>query len=247
MKIIGFLICCISIGGCLNRNNGKNIVPHKNNDTLFLKREIGDTVYPYYHVIYIENSRNGEYHQILTNFSFTQYENLNDFNKEINKRGICLLKHNTLNLPTEWLPLNLYKGKYYLYAPSDWGNLGRKILNDSTLIFWFMDGPYPYSLQSIKSNGNNSYSIRTKDLFYKGEGYVIPEILNIYMIDPKNKIAVWEFKSIKEKEFQYGLYVAKESIPNFDIIINYCRTDKQNEFEFDPIDYPAILKKAHVN
>lgn len=67
---------------------------------------------------------------------------------------------------------------------------------------------------------------------------VKPEVLNIYLVDEKNKIAVWQYKDEGEN-WRYRLFVAKEQALNFDLIVNYCDRQKQLEFDFDEIDYKS--------
>lgn len=222
----------------------------KNNkitDTFFLRKLVFDTVYegtPYhiYNNIYIDTNRNSLNHKALADFSFTPTQNLDEYNERIKKRKIQLNKINTLGLPTEWIPLYLYKNKYYVYMPSEQGLLLRRIINDSLLIFWFMDGPMPYVLQSVTQTDNENWLVKSKDHFVRMEGFIRPEILNIHMIDPVNKIAVWEYKSENEKEYKYELCIPKERIKNFDIIVNDSN-EKAAEFEFEKPDFKKLMKK----
>jgi hypothetical protein len=55
-------------------------------------------------------------------------------------------------------------------------------------------------------------------------------------------IAVWEDLG-QPLPYCYGLYIAREKANNFDMIVNYCAQNKVDEFEFDKIDYPALLKR----
>ncbi len=247
MKACFILPCLVFMYSFFSKPAVRAGIDPKQIDTTFIERVICDsgyegTPYHFYHAIFIEQNRKSEYYKDLSDFSFSKFENLDDANNVLRKKKIRLKKFNTLGLPKEWLPLNLYKGKYYLYAPSDWGNLGRRIICDSSLIFWFMDGPTPYAFQSIKKYNDTTYSLRTRNYLYACEGCVSPEILNIYIIDKKNKIAVWEYKSEKEKNYTYCLYVSKENIKKFDIIVNYCKTDKQMEVDFEEPDFARLLK-----
>lgn len=161
-------------------------------DTLFLERSIcdnfyRDSFYHFYHAVYVETNRNSEYYNQLADFSFTDSENLDEYNKGFKRKGIRLSKINTTDLPTEWVPLYQYKNKYYVYSPSEPGNLNRRILNDSLLICWYLDGPYPYALSSVKKIADTIYSITTKELFINTDVFAKPEILNIYIIDKKIK------------------------------------------------------------
>lgn len=212
-------------------------------DTLFLEREIRDTPYPFYHAIYIETNRKSKYYDQLADFSYNEFGNLTRYNEEFNKRGIHLNKLKPVDLPVEWLPLYLYKNKYYVYIPSDWGDMQRQILTNSLLIYWGMEGPIPYVLTDLKKINRDLYSVFSTNYFMEWGGGSKQENVDIHIVDQKNKIAVWEYKNAPEEEYRYALYVAKEKIRNFDLIVNYCETDKQMEFEFEQPDFAALLKK----
>jgi hypothetical protein len=214
-----------------------NTAPH---DTIFLERTVSDTdhlgqAYPFYHAIYIEASSKSQYYSKLVDFSFTEYENLNDYNVEFKKRGIHLQKIKS-GLPAEWLPLFQYKNKYYLYIPSDWGNTMRLMLTDSLLIYRGMELSASI-LNSVTQTDKYIYDLTVTD------PYTGTEFVTIHIIDKKNKLAVWEFKNENKKVIRYALYVPKENAKDYDIIVNYCRTDKQSEFDFQEPDFTSLLKQ----
>jgi len=215
-------------------------------DTIFLKRVVRDTVYMgitdhAYNAIYIDTNRNSAYYKQLADFSFDKYENLDYYNIEFKKRGIHLKKMRINDLPAEWVPLYLYKNKYYLYAPCDWGNMMRQILTDSLLIQWGMEGPWPYVLNTVKKIDSDTYSIFSKNYFSPLHSTGIPEIINIHFINPERRIAVWEYVSEKREGYRYALFVAKENSKDFDIIVNYS-TEKTDEFTFEQPDFVTLLK-----
>lgn len=209
----------------------------KMDDTTFILREMTKT---FYHAIYIEKNRQSKFYQRLTNFSFNKYDkesfemNYNSIKEKFTNK---LKKFNRSGLPTEWVPLYRYKDKYYLYAPSDWGNAGRRIITDSTLVYWYMDGPYPMPLTSFRKVNDNKYNLTSFTLQNTENG---SNQLIIHIIDGKNKIAVWESPT-EVKEYCYTIYVPKENAKNFDMIVNYCEEMKQMEFDFDTIDYKKLL------
>ncbi|MES2111518.1 MAG: hypothetical protein V4577_22360 [Bacteroidota bacterium] len=140
-------------------------------------------------------------------------------------------------LPTQWVELNLYKGKYYLYFPSDFGNAIRKMVTDSTIVDWGMEGPIPSAISTVVSPGINNWTIGSRAYYNKSVVYTTIDI-----IDPKNKTAVWTQTGYDGKKY-YQLFVPKENARNFDMIVSYCRDHKTGEFNFDKIDYPALLKQ----
>ena len=126
--------------------------------------------------------------------------------------------------------------------PSDAGNLRRRIVTDSLLIFWFIDGPMPFPIRSLTKKDNYTWSLRNDDLFVKMEGFIRPEILNIYILDPQTNMAVWEYKAGNEKGYSYELCIPKENLKNFPAIINDSN-EKSVEFEFEQPDFKKLLKK----
>jgi hypothetical protein len=142
-------------------------------------------------------------------------------------------------LPREWVPLYRYKGKYYIYSPSEAGNICRMIITDSTIVYWGMEGPTPEPIfQALKVKPNTWY-VRSGAFYINSKD----SRLTIHLIDPVNKIAVWEDAS-QPIGTRYNLYVAREKARNFDMVVNYCKENKEMEFMFDKINYPLLLK-AH--
>lgn len=60
-------------------------------------------------------------------------------------------------LPRRWCALYLYNDHYYIYAPSDWGNNRRILLNDTTLIGYYMDGPSADIIKGTKKIDSATY------------------------------------------------------------------------------------------
>jgi len=222
-----FALCCA---------NSSAQVKHKSADTTFLLREITKDDY---HAIYIEKNREAKYYKQLVEFTMdagniagynSAYQSLKQKVKHPFK------KSDLAGLPKEWMPLYRYKGKYYLYKPSEWGSIDRRIITDSTIVYWSMEEPYP-ELLNLTSHTVNTYTFTTSNYMTNAA----PSQLIIHIIDPVNKIAVWEDRS-RPLPYRYGLYISRATARNFDMIVNYTPYNKAIEFEFDKIDYPALLK-----
>ncbi|TFF34326.1 hypothetical protein [Mucilaginibacter psychrotolerans] len=138
-------------------------------------------------------------------------------------------------MPRDWVPLYLYKGKYYVYKPSEPGELARRIITDSTVVYWWMDGPEVRPLQRAVKMKNGGLSLQNTLSFDMHASN-----LNIYVIDPKLNITVFEDTAMPDA-YRYSLYIPKESIKYFDLIVNYCETQKVGEFEFDKPDFKRLL------
>lgn len=210
---------------------------HKGSDTIFISREITKD---YYHTIYIDTKRQSEYYKWLTDFTFDEddkssYDGTYKYAKS--KNPDSYKRTNFTDLPQQWIPVYPYKNKYYLYAPSDWGNAGKRMINDSSFVFWYMDGPSPAPLQSIKQQGNNIYVLEIASIYDKSSP---PEKVTIYKIDKKTELSVFEF-SKASYEPEYRLYIPVKSAKYFYMIVNDSDM-KQDEFEFDKINYQKLIK-----
>ncbi|WP_419802915.1 hypothetical protein [Mucilaginibacter sp.] len=216
-----------------------NFISNSYKDTTFILKEKDSS---YYHKIYIEKNRKSNYYKLLTNFKFSKgdLEFINEYYKLFKKRSAPVKKFNLQNIVKEWLPLYKYKDKYYLYAPSDWGN--RKMITNSLLFYWYLDGPYPCILTSFSKINLNHYKLTSKDFFDNSDVYVKPAKLSIYIIDLKKNISVWKYWN-KKGEYRYGLFVSKEHAKAFDIVVNYCKESKVPEFDFDKIDFKKLLNE----
>ena len=213
----------------------KSINVDTKKDTTFLLKKWTNN---FYHSIYIDKSNQSEYYKRLTNFKFDSDENeVFKFSYEAIKAG--LNKHNLLGLPKEWLPLYQYKNHYFLYAPSDWGNAGRKIITDTAFINWPMDGPYLEPITEVKKVKKSTTIIKFKN---PANNQLQFKKIIIHMIDEQKKIAVWEFVDANNKS-EYGLFIAKEYAFAFNLVVNYSPNMKQAEFEFDHINFNLLLKK----
>lgn len=209
------------------------------NDTDFILRKFDKD---YYHAIFIERNRNSKYYKDLTDFTMNKYDT-DDYlsNCDYLKKRFHspLNKYDLNNFPKEWMPLYRYKGKYYIYYPSEWGLKDRTIFTDSTLVYWNMEGPYPNPIKLFKKINNNTWQIKARTLFPNDRQdfhYII------HMIDTVNQIAIWENENEKGP-YRFDFYIPKEKAKNFDLIVNYCLQGKFNEFGFDVIDFEALLKR----
>ncbi|MBX2972134.1 MAG: hypothetical protein KF797_03440 [Flavobacteriales bacterium] len=202
-------------------------------DTLFLLR---DTTGPY-HAIYIEKDRSSSYYRWLTDFSFREEESaayretLEHLTSNVERR------HFSIDLPRYWLPLYRHGDHFFLYAPSDHGNARKRIINDSTFVFWYMDGPFPRPILGMRRRpGPNTIEL---DLLSMNEQKPSDTML-IHMLDTTPTMVVFEFVGEPEPH-RYQLYTPVESANRFDLVVNHS-AQKQREYEFDAINYAELLK-----
>lgn len=213
-----------------------SLIKAQRHDTTFIFRKVTKDQY---HAVYIERDRRSKKYTRLLNFKMDKWD------ADGYQQSLLLLKKQKpfktklpTGLPKEWMPLYLYKGKYYIYYPSEWGEIGRRMITDSTLVYWSMDTPEPEPIQAAEKINEHTFYIRSKAFFIPH-----PPVskLIIHIIDVKNGVAVWEDTSLSGND-RYGLYVSKQKARNFDMIVNYCREYKVDEFQFDKINHPALLK-----
>ena len=206
-------------------------------DTTFLQKE---TTKDCYHIVYVEKNHAAPIFRDLLNFKFDHYDSINykqayRILKVRNPKP--LKKYDLAGLPNQWLPVDSYKGKYFLYAPSDWANVDKRTITDSTIIYRGEQGPEPYVLKDVKKLNDAKYNVKAPP-FYQ---FVKKSNINIYIIDPATKLSVWEDTELPPA-YRYRLYVPLSSANKYDLVVNYCKTAKMPEFNFDKIDYAALIK-----
>ncbi len=210
-------------------------------DTIIIHKEITND---YRHIIYIDQSHDSQEYKWLVDFQFNEdnrstYEvNYEYFKKE---KAASFKKQKSVGLPKHWLPVYSYKNAYYLYAPSDWGNAGRRIVNDSAFVYWYMDGPYPVPLQSVNKVNKYKYVLSIADHLHNDNDSITT--LTLHIIDPKSKLTIFEFSNASGNS-HYQLYIPVENADKFDMIINHCNNQKQMEYNFEKVDYVKLLKDS---
>jgi hypothetical protein len=240
MKTLLFisLLSCYLISmnyGRIPRENLSNT--HKSGDTIFISRKFGKG---YYHAVYIEKNRQSVLYKDLLDFKMDKedHELYEDNLKGLKKISKSFKNYNLNGLPKKWLPLYKYKKRYYIYYPSEWGEVDRNVLTDSTLVCWGIEGPYPYTIESARKININTYTFTTCS-YSTGKERHIKTIIHI--INPKTKLAIWEYPDEKSDN-RYELYIPRMSASKFDMVVNYCAEVKMSEFMFDNIDYKTLLK-----
>lgn len=138
-------------------------------------------------------------------------------------------------LPREWIPLYLYNGEYYVYSPCQNINMRYKFYNASLLHPMGHDLPYFVDIK-VKTIRSNEYSIRGKSEIGGNQD------LNIYIIDPKRGIAVFEETNDDDLPTLQLMLDARKA-KEFPLIIHECEYMLNHEFEFDEPDFPALLSK----
>ncbi|WP_285058172.1 hypothetical protein [Pedobacter ginsengisoli] len=202
-------------------------------DTVFLKPRDKEG-----HAIFIDPNPNSAYYARIADTAYTRKDR--EHKESIRRLKSFKVKANKplriTDIPLNWCKLSLYKGKYYLYAPSDW-SYTRVSLSDSIFIEMGMERMI-YGTSSFSKTGENSYKISTV-ADYNGS----KSSIDIHVIDPEKGIAVFEYlKLANDPSGRYELMIDVNKIKQFPVIVNYTPQHKEIEFNFDSPDFGALLK-----
>jgi len=197
-------------------------------DTIFLKKPNAEG-----HSVYIDkNWKESPYFAALTSLDYTNTDKayLLDVKalqkyKKADRQPIDLGE-----LPRNWIYLHMYKGKFYLYSPSN-GSPRRIALNDSTMIVNEMERTVSL-INNVKQADKYAYFVNVTN--FKGQSYTF----QIHLIDPARGVAV--FEDIFEKG-SYSLMVTAEQAHRFPLVINYTPHHLELEFVFDKPDFKELL------
>jgi hypothetical protein len=211
-------------------------------DTLFLKRSLYvDTPYNYtiYHAIYIDSNYERSGLKSLIDFRFdnfdstTYFESLQQFKKKKFQKFSIKDK-----FPRKWIQLFQYQNQFYTYHPSDFGNHYKFQITDTTTLDYYMDGP-GVSIILKTTSDNNRLELNRKN-YWEGRK------VTIEIIDTEKGIAVFTYSPTKFiPYFQKKLMVSADKAYLFKTIVNYCATDKMDEFYFDKIDFEQLEKNGY--
>ncbi len=233
---LSFLLFAILAPGKYHR--GSKIVAVTNAvDTDFISRKFGRN---YYHAVYIDHKKDTGRYRLLKDSKMDKddadlyADNLKSLNHFVHH----LKKFNIEGLNRNWLPLYLHKGKYYVYFPSEWGEVGKRLFTDSTMIDWTIEGPYPTVITSFKRPDKNLWEVSVRNYF---DGKPRTRRMLIHLIGGERKMAIWEYPDEKG-ENRYELFIPMGDAPKYDMVVNYCEQSKMAEFMFDKIDFEKLLK-----
>lgn len=211
-------------------------------DTLFLKRsfnQYGDSSYQntIYHAIYID-SNYGTKLKSLIDQDFAQIDS-NSYTESLQQFHSKSIKKFPINdhFPLRWVELFQYKNEFYTYHPSDFGNLYKFQMTDSTTLDYYMDGP---GISFIQKATFEKFKLDlTLQNYWKGKK------MTINMIDTARGIAIFTFGPTKNNSnIEKKLMVSTNKMHLYKTVVNYCPTDKMDEFEFDKIDFEELEKNG---
>jgi hypothetical protein len=205
-------------------------------DTTFVLRNLNKN---YYQAIFIDSNSDWKYFKNLKQFSMHGVDSLAysiSVQEEI-KHYKKTIRHSIIDslFPKVWYQLNSYQNRLYLYEPNDNGFNTNKVLSDSSLINFNMDGPYVLLLDSIKQESKTDIHLYVKS-YYTADA----DIISIYILDWEKKIALFDYHN-PFAENRYRLMVAAETSNLIPVIVNYSKFQKGREFQFESIDFKPFL------
>lgn len=209
------------------------------NDSLFFVRDKNDE---YYHRIFVDTNKKSEFYSYVSDFT------LANFDTDIYKRSLQYLyskklfpkKQSLENLPVEWVLLETYRSKIYVYCPNDFYNHYKVKITDSIFIDWTGEGPEANYVQKFtkKSESTFVFSLQSQ-MFHNRE-------LTIKYIDKENGIAIFRNKyydsNSKEMIERYQLMGDVRKMRNIPLLVNTCDNMKQYELDFDKVDFAKYFK-----
>jgi len=218
-----FLLAC-------NSNQNANTQAEPKKDTVFIEKNDRQS-------IYIDNNPNSQNHAKLADFKFTENDKkvFEASYAALKQANIPIKKFKMNDLPKEWLNLFPYKDRYFLYLPSDLGNIRRTIITDSLLVFWGAEGPKDlYALTSVKQISEQKCEIKAKN----ANGQTQNITVNRFERKKSLTVAIFENNGAKGEEKYMGMFVGRESVGSYDVIVNDSKGKKVAEYEFkDKIDF----------
>ena len=136
--------------------------------------------------------------------------------------------HNIDTTSKIYIPLYLYKNKYYLYKPCDDYHDKSILINEKSASINIGEDQYFNISNKIKNNRKTSYLLISQNINTE---------LEIKKIN--KKMYVIRFDN------NYYLMTNSNQIKKFPIIINDCPNEKVDEFIFDNIDAKSIFESTN--
>ncbi|MES2332352.1 MAG: hypothetical protein V4539_22285 [Bacteroidota bacterium] len=210
----------------------------KLNDTLFFLRDKNDE---FYHRIFIDTNKRSEFYSYVSDFTIANFD-IDTYKRSLKylySKKLLPKKQSVGNLPREWVLLETYKNNIYVYSPADFYFHYKVKLTDSLFIDWTGEGPEATYIQKF-----NKLSSTTYKFILKSQSSPHRE-LTIKYIDKEKGIAIFQNKYydpyLKKMLVQYQLMGEVRKMKNIPLLVNTCDNQKQDEIEFDKIDYAKIF------
>lgn len=227
MRKIPLLILSVCVCGIISAQ-------FKQNDTLFFIRELNDSLY---HRVFIDTNKKSIFYTYVSDFNIAGFD-IDTYRRSLSylySKKLYPKKQTLANIPREWVMLESYKGQIYVYSPADYYGHYKVKITDSLWIDWTGEGPEATYIQKFSRPTSSSYQFTLQSQMCPRQ-----EILIRY-IDEEKGIALFKIKQYnpdaKKQEVYYRLMADVKKMRNIPLLVNTCDTQKQNELDFDIIDY----------
>jgi hypothetical protein len=169
---------------------------------------------------FIDTIKNSPFHKAVGDFS-CDAEEIASFHEQCMKlhdsSGIKI-NTNKISIPREWVVLNKYKGRYYVYDPSDHMYNLRILLTDSFLVK--LGGMYDLQMiHNFKPISKNQYVLDLASVEDNPVYSVKSNPCTIQYLDKEKEITQWTMTFWGET-FQ-ALFIPRSRIGEYPVIINY--------------------------
>ena len=207
----------------------------RKNDTLFLEKSTKEGSSQ---SVYFDTHKNSKAYNEISNFDF------NEFDEQSYQSSFDYLRENNVKITKQkiilpikkWVILHQYKNKLYAYKPCDFISHYQVSITDSVYIDYTGEGPIANKIVSQKKVNNNTYKLHLNGVFG------INRILTIKLINQEKGIAI--FKEQNGNDFIEYVMIDATKIKKVPLIVNRCDVHKQQEFEFDTIDFEKLYKDS---
>jgi hypothetical protein len=202
-------------------------------DTVFLLKEKRGNGY---HTIFIDRDPRSEFYKPIADFRFTDDQERTYAHYLEYFKGQRLPRFTNRKFPRKWILIHQYKNKFYAYYPSDFINHYQVRITDSTYIDYLGgEGPVANKIKSFSMVDSSTYCFRLTGELEQDRN------LTVHIVDPQRGIAVFEEKVTGQKQ-RYFLMVAANKVRGLPVIVNYCRVQKEEEYDFKKPDYKKLLE-----
>jgi hypothetical protein len=185
------------------------------------------------HSYFIDTTTTSKYYDQITKWNPHRFDNQAiDFYLNELRKTEPLKTFDLKDITSLWFSIRQYKGQLYLYDRCD--GIDRRFgITDSSFIYY---GPLESDadvIDSVITKTNDEVKLRLRTIPQKSKsGYAIVSIKRTNTKD------VWLLNHTTGQYEWNELVIPQSSIKNFNLIVNYCPTSKQIEYQqFDRIDY----------
>jgi hypothetical protein len=194
--------------------------------------------------VFIDKRKKSDYYPLITDFELPSKFEISQYRNSYS----AILKSLTENpiknyyntsLENNWLSLKFYDSEYYVYCPAREEENYRFRLTDSSIIVFDYYGVNAEKISGFKKENDKHFILNT--VCVSDEGKLISKESNIYLIDSKKQIYIWE--TFAPGGLTYRLMIPAKYAKSFPIIINYGEKSRPEEYKFEEINYFEEISK----